>query len=518
LPVGRGEEELMAPADIRDPRSLRPKLAKGPSVPPDIRDLRTAYQSGAPARSGTSPSGAPTYSSDPNEGQIPVPTVDPSQITSQAWNIINPQLQAAADQINRRSQMVSGAIGSATDVYAQRMGAAADVIPNIYKAQEPAAKNVANYARNTLTNAGTSTGDDLSSVLAQAGVQGPGDINLPQQGAGAGQASYGTGIAELDALIAKAAAAQTEAALEPGFARGLGAYNQNLATMQLGRQLSDLQSQIAGQVPGLVQSLTQDATAAAQDARDYNERVREYNKSRADTLNANRAKIVGPNAPTTQGRLAYWQGVAEQRTKYDPHGYVYEGTTTGIHPVKDKATGKPIVDPAFTLQHQAAAKAGIGKPQKVTLPDGRTGLWDPNTNTVTVAGGTNPAKPPKAPAKPAALKTGDVYYQDPKGGWHLNPKYKLVNGEPVLRSKSQNPAQKSGIYGTAPHRNAQGQWVTKAGRRLSSAGQQYWDGLLARGITDGAGHITKPSKTQQGGTTSSRATPSTPGMIHKRPS
>ena len=43
-------------------------------------------------------------------------------------------------------------------------------------------------------------------------------------------------------------------------------------------------------------------------------------------------------------------------------------------------------------------------------------------------------------------------------------------------------------YGTAP-RKVNGIWVTRTGRRLTTAGQAYWNHLHTQGITDGSGHI-----------------------------
>lgn len=46
-------------------------------------------------------------------------------------------------------------------------------------------------------------------------------------------------------------------------------------------------------------------------------------------------------------------------------------------------------------------------------------------------------------------------------------------------------------YGTAP-RKIGGVWYTRTGRRLSEAGQGYWDRLAEQGRTDALGHLTKP--------------------------
>lgn len=58
-------------------------------------------------------------------------------------------------------------------------------------------------------------------------------------------------------------------------------------------------------------------------------------------------------------------------------------------------------------------------------------------------------------------------------------------------------------HGTAPRKVA-GVWVTRSGRRLSKAGQTYWDRAHAEGRTDGNGHMVKAGV---GGEASAKAKP-----------
>lgn len=51
-------------------------------------------------------------------------------------------------------------------------------------------------------------------------------------------------------------------------------------------------------------------------------------------------------------------------------------------------------------------------------------------------------------------------------------------------------------YGTAP-RKVGGVWVTRSGRRLSNAGQSYWNKLHAQGRTDGNGHMVQHATATQ---------------------
>src|SRR5581483_9438208 len=337
-----------------------------PPVPPDQLDrqrrYRLAFGSGAPQKVGTSPAGTAVFSANRDVTTPTTPGMlylkspsNPDSVLGQAWALINPRLQAAADAINRRATLGAQAISSLTNSYASLIGDTASQAAGFYKPEEKITKAVAGYGRDYLTGSGKTTGAGLDAALAQAGQKGPGDINLVEQGKGAGGAAYGTGIAELDALVSKALAAQTEAALEPGFAQGEGAYQQTLLSAQLARQLADEQSQIVGQIPDIIDTLTQRRIAQAQDARDYAERVREYNLDRQDQLAQQQASIVGPKAPTLAGRIAYWQEEAKKRTEKDPNGYMYYANPKGIGISirRDPKTGRPEVDPLFTASQQA---------------------------------------------------------------------------------------------------------------------------------------------------------------------
>jgi hypothetical protein len=65
-------------------------------------------------------------------------------------------------------------------------------------------------------------------------------------------------------------------------------------------------------------------------------------------------------------------------------------------------------------------------------------------------------------------------------------------------------------YGTAP-RLVNGRWVTRKGRRLSQAGQAYWDRKKAQGVTDGQGHVNRRQTSSGiGATSSAKARPEQP--------
>jgi len=393
-------------------------------------------------------------------GNLPnIPGISPT-VLGQAYGVIDPQLQNAADIINRRSQMGSGAISGLTNFLAQEMGGISGMVGNAYGGPIKLAKKVAGWAGSSLTGAGQESAGNVGRQMA-VGNAGPiaqsSDLNLAQEGKGAGGAAYGTGIAELDNLIASRAAAQTRAALEPTFATMTGQQQQGMLGAQLARQLADQQGTIMASLPQLLLDLQGRADDKAQADRTYAEQVREYNLNRADTLTASKSKVVGPTAPTTAGRLAYYQQQADFRTKHDPNGYVWEGTTSGIHPVTDKRTGKPIVDPAFAA---AQAQGLIPKAVKV----GNTvGHYDPTGKFVKDY--SAPFKP-SAPKAPPSLTFKNIVGAD--GKLHtvgLNPK----TGKQQIDVGLAPPGSKAGTTTKPPTDN-----------QVTSMIQKWYQGAVSR--------------------------------------
>jgi hypothetical protein len=414
----------------------------------------------------------------------PQPQQGPGDINSQVLGIISPQLQAAADGINRRSQMGSAAISGLTSSYSAGMSQLANEGVGFFKPERKLAKGVAGYARDALTGAGQTIGKGYSADLAQAGVRGPGDINLPQIGAGAGGAAYGTGIAELDALIAKQAAAQTEAALEPSFAAGMGQMQQGLLAAQLARQLADQQGQIESQVPGLVDSLTQRQIAAQQDQRDYQQHVLEYNQSRQDAQANARADAANAQAKAAaqagdKAAATAWKYANTLNQKYPGRVYV---------PRQQKDGSWRVVEVGQAKTKQPTNTGPYYK-------DPTSGKWQLKPGYEPGPGGSvvkTPA-PVKGPGAKQPTNTGPWFRDPTTGKWQLKPGYEMQGGRVV---KTKTAATGSKATGTAPRRRGVGRWVDANGRPLSPAGSAYWERKFQQGFTDGKGRLTpgKPGK------------------------
>jgi hypothetical protein len=246
-------------------------------------------------------------------GLPPLPT--DAQLQAQAGTMaqaqFDPVLKQIADSINRRGAEGAQAITALTGQYASQLGRQAAALPGIYAPAKAETAAATQALADRISGVGAAAGQDLAGMLRQAGQAGPGDINLGQIGQGAGTAAYGTGIAGLDALIARQAAAQTELSQEPGFAYGAGLQELGGLQRDLTRELADQQGQVAAQVPGLTQSIydtllgrretqqaerervrefgieaaaqkARDKAAAQADAADRRERIRQFNQTRLD--------------------------------------------------------------------------------------------------------------------------------------------------------------------------------------------------------------------------------------------
>jgi hypothetical protein len=129
---------------------------------------------------------------------------------------------------------------------------------------------------------------------------------------------------------------------------------------------------------------------------------------------------------------------------------------------------------------------------------------DANGNPIKVPPGTPPPPPFYKPPKPTTAPEPDLSLSIARKKWVDSSGREIPGskewGPPPPKYKPTAPAGSAPptpIFGTAPRRNNQGVWINRQGKRLSPAGQKYWQGLFDRGLTDGAGHITRPSKSQQ---------------------
>jgi hypothetical protein len=459
---------------------------------------------------------------------------DYSKIPGQVEGVISPQLQAVADSINRRSQMGSSAISGLTNAFSGMAGEWSGMASQAYSPDIKLARETAPYLGQSLAGAGQARQGELNSALAQSGFapnMAPSDVPLSAEGAGGGAAIAGTGIAELDRLIANKAAAQLANAMGPSFAAGLGADNQSLLAAQLARSAADQQSQIMATIPGLTLDLTRDArsnyesdraftasqTAAelakTQDQRDYDEKVREYNDTQARADAAKKAGIASATAPTLAGRQAYWSNEAAKRTAAT--GVLYKGTTTGIAPVVDPKTKRPVMTTAEQDRRiKTIIATGMDAAGNLT-PATQKRLATEFPNLYGGAGATefgvktqaaydkelnrhqeamnrlNVAKTNASTAQGrlAATNAANAETQRHHQWVEQHPKAAKTNAHKPLGIPT----------GNRPRRTKGGMWTTATGAPLGPAGQRYWERRFQQGLTDGRGGLGAVNKPKTGG-------------------
>lgn len=274
---------------------------------------------------------------------------------------IDPILKHIADLINRRGQEGTAAIAGLTGAYAGALERYGQQIPGIYGTAKAEIGATTQAFADRLKGAGKGAGEDLGAALAQAGQSDTGGVDLGEMGAGAGNAAYGTGIADLDALIARQAAAQTQAAMEPGFAYAGG--QQHVATLQrdLARQLAEQTGEITSQVPGLVQSIYSTLLGRRTDDRNFAENQRQFNVGQAQR---NREIALGRR----DDRTARFDDLAARRTQET--GYRWVATNTGVRPA-DTDPRKPGIQRDPTIARQAA-EAELGIKSQATAAKAQT--------------------------------------------------------------------------------------------------------------------------------------------------
>jgi hypothetical protein len=454
-----------------------------------------------------SPSGVPQV---PLPGVAPAPTASPWDITpdisQQVMGIVSPQLQSAADIINRRGQMGTGAITGLTNAWQSHLSGIGGMLGGW---GQGLLKGAAGYGREALTASGQQQAKSLGTALAQAGpgIKGPGDVNLAQEGKGAGGAAYGTGIAALDAMIAKQAAGEARSALEPSFAAMTGQQQQSMLASQLARQLYEQQSQIQASVPELVMNLQNQAYSRQSDLRDYQERVREFNVQQA----GQKAQLTGPNAPTLGGRQAYWDKVAADRTSQT--GVIYRGTTTGIRPVTDKA-GKPVKTSAQVSNQVGLIMAtGLDPATGALTPEAQTKLKALGVDT---GGGVDTGTVKSNISAATTLEKERTRHQDALAALAIKQQNAdtavgraLISKQVAAeRAKHNRWVEQHGQdqpmgppTGNRPRRTKSGVWTTTSGKPLGPKGQVWWERQFQSGKTDGRGGLGAVNKKTGGGGT-----------------
>lgn len=307
----------------RPPR--RPALP-APKVPRSFVPARRPSVASAAATA--TPPGAPDYA-----GQAG------AQVSAQ----LNPILRNIADRYNQQALGTSAAIGGLTNQYASRLGAAAANVGPMFEQAKGPMSAAAEGINAQLTNLGRQVAGTESAAMAAAhqpqGSAGP-DLNLAQEGAGAGQAAGAIGQAMINALQKEQQAATEYAGKLPGFAQLEGQQNIQGALSRLSAEMASQLAETTAQAPQLYWTIYQQLQDRANTDRNFAEQVREFNVQQT-------AQTAQTAYGRRQDRLTQFRQLKDQNEQAT--GYQYEITSTGVRPRRD-AKGRQI----STISREAA--------------------------------------------------------------------------------------------------------------------------------------------------------------------
>jgi hypothetical protein len=246
---------------------------------------------------------------------------------------IDPQLKAITEDFNNRAQNATSTIGGIYNNYANQLGAEYGATKGIYDPQIQTLTGTMQGVGGNILQAGEHAQAGLSSALSQAGLPagaGGSDINLEGEGQGASAAAMALGKASIQALKKSEDAALAYASQLPGFAKLEGDQQTRTVLAQLAAAMTQQLAGVTAQAPALYYQIYNDLQDRRRQAAQDAEAKREFDVQQNAAAQRQKAGIAGPNAPTTAGRLAYWQAQAAQRSK--DTGDIYVATPTGIRP------------------------------------------------------------------------------------------------------------------------------------------------------------------------------------------
>ena len=319
-----------------------------PAPPPTVPYQHSPGIGTMPGAGGGAP-GAPGAPVGP-----PAPPDYLAQAQAQVHAQLDPILKYLTDKYGAQASAFSGLAGSVTNQYASWLGNAAGNVSSMFKEAQGPVSGAARAINAQMTQLGQQNAATEQAAMMQArqnSAQSP-DINLAQEGKGAGGAAGAIGQAMINALQQEQAAAMKYAEGLPGFAQLQGQYETKQGLIQIAATLADQLAQTTAQAPQLLYQIYNDLLDRAQHDKEFAFQVRQYN----DSLAAKRAGIVSATAPTVAGRTAYYQGLADRKTSMT--GIEYVGTSTGIRPVDADPT-RPGIQPSYTLQGRAAIRQGV---------------------------------------------------------------------------------------------------------------------------------------------------------------
>jgi hypothetical protein len=458
----------------------------------------------------------------PKQAAAIYPTVSNEDMTSRAKAFVAASLNPLVEQITRSNQATTQRGVDWINAYAQ--GAAADLSSMTgatgaaYDESLRQQGAIDTALQGVMGGAGQAAGQEAGRAISGFGQDGGASAaEIGTLGAGAGAAALGIGSAARSQMLSDRAANMTYAGMQPAVAMATGQQQLGDYTNAQAGALQSGVDKISAQAPGLMQGLIQDYQD--QNIASLSNQAKYLSDMNTQAL-ANRAKFISDTQANMLTAALGWQGVKSSAAKTStprmqhvrgPDGkmYSYDPSTGFFHdPVSGKVVRpgaarpkptklniitrkdgsvvavNPVTQKATKIYGALPTKPGTQKPIK--LGDGRWGYYDPNTHTITVAGGANPAALPKQPTN-----TGPWYIDPHTRKPALSPGYHMKNGKVVADAPGQRATT-----GTTPRRtgvaNGKAVWRAANGAKLNEPQRLYWDALYHAGYVDGRGKIIHP--------------------------
>lgn len=332
-------------------------------------------------------------------GTMPTVTT-PQQQQTQAQGLLDPVVQRITAAINAQAKSGTQAVQGYTNQLASIFGNAGQGVTNAFAPAEAATAAANSALADRVTGIGNQNSDALASRLASINAPDavdPAVAALRQAAVGAGNASYATGDASLEQMLAQHGNASAYAAKLPDIARLSGVQQVANVQGQAGKDLADQLSPIYAQIPSLVQNIRNADQQAQQD----------YSSKKVSLIQT----LLGENSTRAIARAGF-AGTATKASLPDATlsaklGYLVDSTGAAI----PNAKGETQILPGFKWNASGTATVKTTTPKTKTAPKVSTALsasngylTDTSGSPILRGGSTVPYKPYVPPKPPKSNK------------------------------------------------------------------------------------------------------------------
>jgi hypothetical protein len=303
------------------------------------------------------------------------PPIDPSgfgaQAAAEAQRQIDPILQLIAARSNAQAQYTQQSVSALTNVYASRLAGMADMAKSTYAPEIKTSKALGGGLNSYMTGAGKAAAATEAGATGLEGMSAGSDVPLAAEGAGAGNAAEAIQAGMTEALKTAQSAAVKYAGSLPGFAQAEGKQFTNDTLKTLAATMANQLAEVTAQAPTLYHQLYNEFLDRAESDRNFQLEMAKLQYS-IDSDNYDRqAAVVGPKAPTTQGKLAYWTKIAAERTASDTEGrqWFADPNGNGIN-FRKGVNGQPVRSKDWIDKQAEVIIRTHSTPQGALTPEG----------------------------------------------------------------------------------------------------------------------------------------------------